>query len=207
MEKYGIPGIVLMENAGRGIVDYILKLKRTGKVVICCGGGNNGGDGFVVARHLSNNNIPVQILLFTDPDTLNGDAKTNFDIVTKSEIPIKILTHEKLNTLQSDLSEADWIVDALFGTGLRGQIKPPYDTIISAINNAAKNVLSIDIPSGLDCDTGEPLGMAVFAKHTLMMVGLKKGFLNSRAKQYLGEIHVVDIGAPGVLLQRIGAQS
>lgn len=196
IEKYGIPGIVLMENAGRGVVDYFLQQHPAGKVVICCGGGNNGGDGLVVARHIFNRNIPVQVLLLTNPDTLSGDAKINFNIVMKSEIPLKIITQENLNTLDSELSQASWIIDAIFGTGLRGQVRSPYDTIINAINKADKPVLSIDIPSGLDCDTGESLGYTVKATHTVTMVAMKKGFLNAGAKKYLGEIHVVGIGAP-----------
>lgn len=200
MEKYGIPGVVLMENAGRGIVDYFLSLKPKGKVVICCGGGNNGGDGFVVARHLDNHGISVHVLLLSEPDRLKGDAKVNYDIVMKSEIAVSSISKANLHVVQSYLDEATWIIDALFGTGLQNQVKHPYDAIIHAMNASSKHIISIDIPSGLDCDSGEPLGIAVKASHTMSMVGLKKGFLNSKAKQYLSRIHIIDIGVPRVLL-------
>lgn len=202
IEEYRIPGVVLMENAGRGIVDHFLSLKPEGKVVICCGGGNNGGDGFVVARHLDNLGIPVQVVLFSEPDRLIGDAQVNYNIVMKSEIKLSFFSQDNLHTLKSCLDEATWIVDALFGTGLKNQVKSPYDAIIHTINSSNKNVLSIDIPSGLDCDTGEPLGIAVKASHTVTMVGLKKGFLNPKAKQYINDVRIVDIGAPRVLLNQ-----
>jgi len=203
INAYSIPGIVLMENAGRGIFDYLLHRTPQGSITICCGKGNNGGDGFVVARHLDNHRIPVHILLLAKPDELKGDAKTNYDMVMKSNIPLTMVNAENIQTIKPLLSKATWIVDALFGTGLQGPVGFPFDTMIHMINEASKEVLSIDIPSGLDCDTGEPLGVAVKATHTVSMVGLKKGFLNPNAKQYLGCTHIVDIGVPNELRQKL----
>lgn len=199
IEKYGIPGIVLMENAGRGVVDYILSNKFQRKIVICCGGGNNGGDGLVIARHLDNHHFSVQVLLFADPYHLHGDAQINYDIAVKSGISITIIQTENVNTIPPILSNADLLIDALFGTGLEKKIRAPFDTIIRLINKTRKIILSIDIPSGLDCDTGEPLGIAIQATHTFSMVGLKQGFANPHAKKYLGKIHIVDIGTPKIL--------
>lgn len=203
MEQYGIPGIVLMENAGRGIFDKFLTYKPHGKIIICCGKGNNGGDGFVLARYLSNHHFHVHVLLFSEPSGIKGDAKINYDILAKLDIPITVVHKEKIQEVIPSLSHAHWIVDALFGTGLQGVVKSPFYEVINLINNANKKVLSIDIPSGLDCDTGESLGIAVKANVTVSMVGFKQGFCNSKAKKYLGEIHIVDIGIPHVLIQRL----
>jgi NAD(P)H-hydrate epimerase len=205
MGKYGIPGIVLMENAGRGIFDRFLTYKPHGKIIICCGKGNNGGDGFVLARYLSNHHFHVHVLLFSDPSELKGDAKINYDIIIKLDIPITVIHEEKTQEAIPILSEAHWIVDALFGTGLQGVVSSPFYEIINLINSANKNVLSIDIPSGLDCDTGELLGVAVKANITVSMVGLKKGFCNVKAENYLGETHIVDIGIPDVLIQSLAS--
>lgn len=197
IKEVGIPGIVLMENAGRGIVDYLLSLKATGSIVICCGKGNNAGDGFVVARHLDNLGYSVKILLFSDPNELKGDAKLNYDIVLKSLLSITVVKENQLNNIvQNILSKADWIIDALFGTGLSNHVRPPYDQVIKAINGSGVKVLSIDVPSGLDCDTGEPLGVAVKAHYTATLVCYKKGFVQEKAKPYLGIVRVIDIGIP-----------
>ncbi len=201
IEEYGIPGIVLMENAGRCIVDYLLSQDVQGNIIVCCGKGNNAGDGFVIARHLSNQDLSLQVLLFAKPDKLTGDAKTNFEILVKSSIPIIIVDDKNFNSVLNDiLPNANWIIDALFGTGLYGTVQPPFDKIIQAINKANKKTLSVDIPSGLDCDSGEPLGVAVKATHTVTFVAYKKGFMNPQAKKYLGNIHVVNIGLPKVLI-------
>lgn len=201
-EIYGIPSNILMENAGRGIVDVFLRLKPKGKVVICCGGGNNGGDGLVVARHLDNHHIPVHVLLFIDPLMLKGDAKINYEIVHKSGIQITVMCSHEIQSLKPFLSEASWIIDALFGTGLKGEVKLPFNQIIQLMNEAKKPILSVDIPSGLYCDTGEVLGSAIQAAHTTTMLALKKGFSNPKAAAYLGEVHVIDIGAPRALLEK-----
>lgn len=201
-EIYGIPSIILMENAGRGIVDVFLRLKPEGEVVICCGGGNNGGDGLVVARHLDNHHIPVHVLLCVEPLTLKGDAQLNYEIVQKSGIPLTVICSDNLQSLEPFLSEASWIIDALFGTDLQGEVKSAFNQMIQLMNESKKSILSIDIPSGLDCDTGEVLGIAIQATHTTTMVAMKKGFRNPKAAAYLGKVHVVDIGAPRVLLEK-----
>src|SRR3990167_3368506 len=103
IEEFGIPGIVLMENAGRGIVDYLLLRKAQCKIMICCGKGNNAGDGFVVARHLDNHHIQVHVLLFADPLELRGEAKVNYDIVVKSAIPLTLVTTENFNIVLNDV--------------------------------------------------------------------------------------------------------
>jgi len=196
--EFGVPGVVLMENAGRGAAELLRSLGVRGPIVICCGKGNNGGDGFVIARHLDNRGLPVRVLLFAKPEELTGDAAVNFAIVHKSGIPIDVRGGQPVDAeaLRRELSAAEWIVDALFGTGLTGAVRPPFDTVIAAINASGAKVLAVDIPSGLDCDTGQPLGATVRAQHTVTFVAQKKGFAMPEAREWVGEVHVVDIGAP-----------
>jgi NAD(P)H-hydrate epimerase len=204
IEELGVPGVVLMENAGRGAAEVLISLGCKGPVVICCGKGNNGGDGFVIARHLDNRSIPVRVLLFADPAQLTGDAAVNYQIVAQSGLGISIYERESLNEgkVRSELAKAEWIVDALFGTGLTGPVRKPFDQIIKCINESNRRVLAVDIPSGLDCDTGQPLGPTVRADHTVTFVAQKKGFANHLAKSWTGQVHVVDIGAPRCLEER-----
>jgi len=202
IEELGVPGVVLMENAGRGAAEVLIRLGCRGPVVICCGKGNNGGDGFVIARHLDNRKIPVRVLLFARPEDLSGDAAINYQIVAKSGLPIDVYTGETWDekSLQVELDKAEWIIDALFGTGLSGPVRKPLDRVIAAINSSRAHVLAVDIPSGLDCDTGQPLGSTVRAEHTVTFVAAKKGFANLSAKEWVGQVHVVDIGVPRMLL-------
>jgi NAD(P)H-hydrate epimerase len=197
---YGLPGIVLMENAGRGAAELLTGLGVRGPVVICCGRGNNGGDGFVMARHLDNHQVPVRVLLFASPADLRGDAAINHGVLAKSDVPI---LQAPLATLAQELAAADWVVDALFGTGLTGPVRAPFDQVIAAINNCTARVLAIDIPSGLDCDTGLSLGPTIKAQHTATMVAQKKGFAHSAARDWLGTVHVVDIGVPRKMLEAL----
>jgi NAD(P)H-hydrate epimerase len=206
IEDYGVPGVVLMENAGRGMADLLRQLGIQGQVVVCCGKGNNGGDGFVIARHLDNAGVPVRILLFTDPAHLTGDAAVNHRIVAASGLPLEVLTGAALDEdrLSRLLAGADWIVDALFGSGLRGTVQAPFDRIIAAINASGIRVFAVDIPSGLDSDTGSPLGIAVKAQHTATVAALKKGFVQPSAAPWLGQVHVIDMGTPRRLLESFG---
>jgi NAD(P)H-hydrate epimerase len=206
IDRYGIPGIVLMENAGRFITDVLLKYKPHGKIFVVCGEGNNGGDGFVVARYLANLDYKVHIILVSDPEKIRGDAKINYDISMKFNIPITIISGEEIQEMESIISDADWLIDALFGTGLRGEVKEPFSKAINIMNKSNKKILSIDIPSGLDCDTGEPLGVSIKATVTVSMVGFKLGFFNLKALEYLGDIHIADIGIPRMLLREMMPQ-
>jgi NAD(P)H-hydrate epimerase len=205
IEDFGVPGMVLMENAGRGTAELLASLGIHGKVVICCGKGNNGGDGFVVARHLDNRGILVRVMLFARPEDLSGDAAINYQIIARSRVSIHVQAENPVDdkTIRQELADAEWVVDALFGTGLAGAVRKPFDQVIAAINECPAHVLAVDIPSGLDCNTGEPLGPTVHAHHTATFVALKAGFKNSAAKEWTGQVHVVDIGAPRVLLERI----
>jgi len=191
-EEYGIPGVVLMENAGRNAAEILHRLNPLRlRVAVACGPGNNGGDGCVIARHLDRLGIPVTVRLFCDAGRLAGDAAVNYNVVVRMGL-----------VGSADLSFAGfgWIVDALFGTGLTRAIGPPHDAVVAAINASGSQVLAVDIPSGLDCDTGRPLGPTVRAHHTVSFVGLKEGFVSLESRALVGEVHFADIGAPRRLI-------
>jgi NAD(P)H-hydrate epimerase len=208
MEEYGLPGIVLMENAGRGCAELLMRLNPEKKpTVILCGPGNNGGDGFVMARHLDNAGWEVEVEAIAVNNGLSGDAAINYEVIWESELqvgqctPSYFLDPVKYSQfLRLIFNPAAWVVDALFGTGLSRPLGEPFNELAALINASGKPVLAIDIPSGLDCDTGEPLGPTVRATHTATFVAPKRGFLNPKSPAWTGEVHVIDIGAPRKLV-------
>jgi NAD(P)H-hydrate epimerase len=195
IEQLGIPAAVLMENAGRGTANVLQALGIRGPVVIACGKGNNGGDGFVIARHLANAGFDVRTILFALPTDLSPDAAIQWNIVQKIHLDTQVCTEPlEDGNLATTFARAEWIVDALFGTGLTGSVRSPFDRIINLINASPARVLAVDIPSGLDCDSGEPLGATIRAEHTVTFVAPKLGFANPAAVAFVGRVHVVDIG-------------
>jgi NAD(P)H-hydrate epimerase len=181
IEEFGVPGVVLMENAGRGAAEVLMRLNpEKYETLIVCGAGNNGGDGFVMARHLDLHGVQVSVRLIGHPDKLSPDAALNYHIVERSRIDCAVweppTSDRPLYELQG--SYDGWVVDALFGTGLTGAVREPYDRVIAAINKSGGGILAVDIPSGLDCDTGKPLGPCVRADHTVTFVAPKAGFAN-----------------------------
>jgi NAD(P)H-hydrate epimerase len=207
IEGYGVPGIVLMENAGRGCAELLMRLNPDRKpVVILCGPGNNGGDGFVIARHLDNHGWPVDVHVIAKSNHTPGDADVNFDILFTAGISFTLYNPEHLGVPQRDFlfrrirQSGTWLVDALFGTGLTRPLGPPFDELVAQVNASGNPVLAVDLPSGLDCDTGEPLGPTIRATHTATFVAPKKGFLNPKSRDWTGAVHVIDIGAPRKLV-------
>ncbi|MGA2092429.1 MAG: NAD(P)H-hydrate epimerase [Sedimentisphaerales bacterium] len=197
----GVPGPVLMENAGRSCAELIAEKlvgKTSPRVCIFCGPGNNGGDGFVIARHLLNRNFSVATLICGDPDKIKGDAKINLDILKALNAKIERLDISNTNIIKSRIAafakDADMLVDAVFGTGLAGQLRDDSKMLIEAINALGKPILAVDIPSGLDCDTGLPLGASIKAKWTVTFAAVKKGFALETAREFTGEIYVASIG-------------
>ena len=200
IEEVGIAGVVLMENAGRDCAVLIrdnLRGVDNARVVIFCGTGNNGGDGFVIARHLRNSRLDVVTVACGDKQKIKGDAKANLEILERlagavEELDLSGDVNDKVAELTSG---ANMVVDALFGTGLRGELSPEYQRLIEAINKAGVPMLAVDTPSGLDCDTGEVLGAAIRATYTMTLGAMKKGFVqNEQAKEYTGEIYLGSIG-------------
>jgi len=176
----GIPSIVLMENAGRGAAQVALLMlakKRNKNVVCVCGKGNNGGDGFVCTRHLINNGINVKIFLFGDPCELKNDPQINCNILQNMGLTVRNINNkENFSYFIKTLKNADLVIDAIFGIGLNDVIREPYRNIIDCINKSKKDVLAIDVPSGLDATTGKVLGTCIKAKRTATFAFLKTGF-------------------------------
>jgi NAD(P)H-hydrate epimerase len=213
IEELGIPGVVLMENAGRNASDCIERWLRAcrksepGRVAILCGRGNNGGDGFVVARHLYQRGYEVSVDLMADPFSMAGDAAVNYTIADKMGIPIRPLNDLKsLPAAVRRWRRCDIVVDGLLGTGFsRGQVREPMATVIERVNGLGDPlVVAIDVPSGLDCDTGEAGGQVIRAHRTITFLAEKVGYAAKSAKRYLGKVTVVDIGAPlELILSRV----
>ena len=211
IERYGIPGVVLMENAGANVARLLQAQGIEGPVVIACGRGNNGGDGFVVARHLDAAGHRVQILLAAPVAAYAGDAAINLAIAERASLPIVCLGDADAAGWCHELAGASWIVDALLGTGAAGPPRGAVEVAIGAINTVRAGaaacpprVLAVDLPSGLDADTGEAHGVCVRADVTATFVAEKAGFAAPAAASFTGPVHVVDIGAPRSLLRAFG---
>ncbi len=199
VDEFGLPGIVLMENASRQLADHAERMLRDmdrRHALVVAGGGNNGGDGFAAARHLDNRGFDVTIVRTKPADSYTGDARTNLDTCCAMG----------LNIVTEPVDGADLIVDGLLGTGLTSDVRGDAAEWIGWINRQPAAVLAIDTPSGLDCDTGEPLGCAVHADETVTFVALKKGFAQPGASAYTGVVHVADIGAPSALIARVAGE-
>ncbi len=203
-------GLVLMENAGRGTADVLCRLAenesggRLGRVVVCCGKGNNAGDGFVIARHLDLRAVDVRVLVWAEPAELTGDAGANFHILRQTGVPIEVFgNRHDAARLTQQLAGVNWIVDALLGTGARGEPRPPLSAVIDQLNAATAKRLAVDLPSGLDCDTGAAARHTIRAHETCTFVAMKRGFVSPGAEQYTGRVHVLDIGAPRRLVEEV----
>jgi len=204
IEELGMSGLVLMQNAARGCADKLCELGIEGPVVIACGRGNNAGDGFVLARHLDLRGYETKVLLWCDPDELEGDAADNFCLLGATDVPICVFEEEDgVEELEQQVEDADWIVDALLGTGATGEPRPPFDVVIDVLNQQTASRLAVDIPSGLDCDSGEPASQTFRADHTCTFVALKPGLVAEGAGEFTGEVSVHDIGVPRPVVEEV----
>lgn len=224
MDRFGMSGLVLMENAGRGCAESIAAIIReitVGEmatvtpspqlpVTILCGKGNNAGDGYVIARHLQLLGIAVTLVPLAAIDDLSGDARVNAEIAQKSGIPI--VSEPAAEELQRLLFTSGVIVDCMLGTGAQGTPREPYANAIRLANHADAIRVAVDIPSGLDCDSGQcaanakgeaDAGTVFHADHTLTLVARKLGFNRSPQSSSLGKIQVISIGIPQRLLDEI----
>jgi hydroxyethylthiazole kinase-like uncharacterized protein yjeF len=205
VEEFHIPILTLMENAGCAVADAALRhLHKSPKnALIIAGPGNNGGDGLVAARHLHNAGVHITILLLAARDHYKDAAAAQLAITDAMKLRTETLSpdHAELRDWLVDSNPADLIVDALFGTGLSRPIDGLAADVIHAANSAKRSILAVDIPSGLDTDTGQPLGIAIRAAETVSFCGQKKGF--PAAHVYTGKINIADIGAPIELLKSL----
>ena len=194
----GIPSTVLMENAGRGCADILSRYRclPDERVLIICGPGNNGGDGFVIARHLENRGSCVRALVTVDPRALTGDGLLNYRIARRAGIDIIANADALILSRQIRSFRPTCIIDAIFGTGFHGAPSSRYQQIFDRINGADAFVLSVDIPSGLNGDTGQCEGSCVTADVTAAMCLTKRGHWLYPGRDLSGDLHVVDIGLP-----------
>lgn len=208
---FGIPGIVLMENAGRGATEILCSAfpdVHRKEIAIVAGKGNNGGDGFVMGRHLLNRGLSVRVFLLSHPEALKGDARTNFEIFSRMQGEVLFFSgSDHIEKLKKNLEAADILVDAIFGTGLNSEVRGFYRDVIEHLNHLGKPIVAVDIPSGLDANTGKPLGTAIRAFLTVTFGLPKVGHLIAPGPDYTGELRIVDIGLPGSLVEAEGIKT
>jgi hydroxyethylthiazole kinase-like uncharacterized protein yjeF len=208
MEKLGLPGIVLMENAGAKVVEEIIANTYLGepKVIVIAGAGNNGGDGFVIARRLFDLGFEPLLCLLTDPERIKGDAKVHLNVYRNRKLPIFYFQENRLEALRDEINSRDIIVDAILGTGVNGPVRDPFNRVISLINefSGEKPIFSVDIPSGVSSDTGKVEGCAVKADQTFTFVFPKKGFFLQDGPKYVGEWKALDIAVPPSITKDLG---
>lgn len=197
IQDFGIPGYTLMQRAGRATFSVLQKRwPKASKILIICGSGNNAGDGYEIASLAQQKGLQVSVLYISEPNQLTGDASIAFKNAQKNGVAIKPFNIKK--QFQTDV-----IVDALLGTGLHGEVRSEYKIAMEAINSSGIPILAVDVPSGLNADTGNVLGAAVQADLTVTFVGCKRGFFTGQAPQYCGEVVYDDLDVPKEVFDRV----
>ncbi|MDD2499998.1 MAG: NAD(P)H-hydrate dehydratase [Geobacter sp.] len=203
INEYGIPGRELMEQAGQGCAEHILAAygtRRSKQAVILAGKGNNGGDGYVIARCLLEKGWQVQVIVLADRDRISGDAETNLVRLPEEIIHFCPAEGELTEKHTDDIQQADVLVDALLGTGLRSDLTGIYLEAVELINSAPGKVVAVDIPTGIHGTTGRILGQTVHANMTVTFCVAKLGHVLYPAAEHVGRLVIVDIGIPPHLM-------
>jgi hydroxyethylthiazole kinase-like uncharacterized protein yjeF len=215
IDGLGIPGLILMENAGRNCAHAIevffkdfkdFKGGDASSVAIVAGPGNNGGDGYVIARHLAMRGFGVVTFVICPVEKISGDADVNFQAISALRHDIRSLSSQEIGGLAGVLSKFDLVVDAIGGTGIQGALRGDSAVAVEQINASGKPVVAVDIPTGLDCDTGCANGPVIRAVLTVTFVAPKRGFDSPQASDYTGTVVVADIGVPAELVRTISAE-
>jgi len=194
---FGISTLVLMENAGRQVFEEAIKILHSRKsLAVFCGPGNNGGDGFVAARHLLTYGIRPDVFLAGKFFEVENEAKVNLEILLRLKPKITEVNKENLDLVKNKICQYAFIIDALLGVGLQGEVRGIFQDLIGMINTAKAYILSVDIPSGLDATTGRVLGCAVKADQTVTFIAKKRGMVYADGRRYCGRIVVKDLGIP-----------
>lgn len=202
VQRYGIPSLILMENAGRAVADAAIEMlgRHKGLIVCVCGKGNNGGDGFVASRHLVNRGLSVAVFCAVPNASLSGDALLNAEILRRLGVRLRSLeTTRGLADFKKILRRAALVVDAVFGIGFHGVVPEAYRSIFGAIRASNRPVLAVDVPSGLDALTGQG-SEALVASRTITLGLAKKGLFRKDGPRCAGRITVADISLPQQLL-------
>lgn len=194
----GMRRFLMMENAGHGVADFIVrrfKNLRNKKIIAVCGTGNNGGDGFVASRHLAGYGAKITVVLLGSPSDLRSEeARLNWGVIEKMNSVEIIFGKDLTGDVKDRIAKAGIIMDSIFGTGIKGEIREPYASAIDAINKSKAYVLAVDVPSGFDPNTGQIHEKCVRADATITFHRLKVGL--ARGKKYTGPVHVERIGIP-----------
>jgi NAD(P)H-hydrate epimerase len=199
--KFGMKKILMMENAGFGVADFIIKKFKNKpisklKILAICGSGNNGGDAMVTARHLTCLGINLKVIFLGDQSSIKTEeALTNFQIIKKMNKTIELIINGKVDTkIKKQILKADIIIDGIFGTGIKGEIQDPHLSVIKLINKSKSYIIAVDIPSGLNPNTGETTSNVIRANTTITFHRIKVGLLNN--KKYTGNLILKKIGIP-----------
>jgi len=210
IEDFGVPGMVLMENAGRGATRFLLEqFPDIGNrsVAVIAGRGNNGGDGFVIARYLKQKGIQVQVFLLAESSSVRGDALANLKLLKPLQVPVVEIPDEgSFSDFKSHMQKLDLWIDAILGTGLKSDVTGYFKEIIDFINSLEKPVFAVDMPSGLNSDTGQPCGSCIRAAATATFAYAKTGHMVLPGAEYTGNLKVVDIGIPPHIAAAVGPQ-
>ena len=208
IESFGLPGRILMENAGRGATQVLLEqfpgLEQK-KIAVVAGRGNNGGDGFVIARYLKHKNLNVTVFLLAAQKDVKGDAAANLKLLEPLAVPImEIPNKTAFSKYKTDWMHQGLWVDAILGTGLKSDVKGYFKDIIELINHSKKPVFSVDIPSGLNSDTGQPCGVSIQSRVTATFAYAKTGHVLFPGARYTGKLEIIDIGIPPHIADAVG---
>jgi NAD(P)H-hydrate epimerase len=199
--KFGVKKVLMMENAGFGVADFIIKKFKNKslsklKILAICGSGNNGGDAMVTARHLTCSSINLKVIFLGNPSSIKTEeALTNFEIISKMNKTIELIISSKVDTkVKKQILNADIIIDGIFGTGIKGEIQDPHLSVIKLINKSKAYIIAVDIPSGLNPNTGEVTSNVIRANTTITFHRIKLGLLTN--KKYTGNLILKKIGIP-----------
>jgi NAD(P)H-hydrate epimerase len=208
IESFGIPGIVLMENAARGATDSLYRHFpnfRSLKVGVAAGHGNNGGDGFVMARYLASANVSVNVYLLSKRKKVKGDAAVNLKLLDRMNVPVHEVTDvAAFESHQDRMRSCDLWIDAMLGTGLTSDVRGLFKEMITFLDAEKTPVLAVDIPSGLDSDTGKPRGCCVQATVTVTFGLPKIGHVMLPGSEFVGKLEIIDIGIPPGVVDEVG---
>jgi NAD(P)H-hydrate epimerase len=198
---FGMRRFLMMENAGHGVADFVVQKFNNIKnkmIVAICGTGNNGGDGFVASRHLAGYGAKVVVILLGSPSSLRTEeARLNWSIIEKMDSIEIIFGEELTGEIRSRIAKAHIILDSIFGTGIKGEIRQPYASVIDAVNKSKAYVLAVDIPSGFDPNTGQIHKICIIADATITFHRLKVGLAGRKKnRKYTGRVYVEWIGIP-----------
>ncbi|MGD8521840.1 MAG: NAD(P)H-hydrate dehydratase [Desulfobacterales bacterium] len=207
IDSFGIPGRVLMENAGRGATQFLLEWfagSMQTSVGVIAGKGNNGGDGFVIARYLAQKGVDVSVYLLAKSKSVKGDAAANLELLAPLEIPVvEIPDADAFSKHQSDMRLHGLWVDAILGTGLESDVKGYFREVINFLNGLNKPIFAVDVPSGLNSDTGQLCGACIHAQATATFGFAKTGLMIHPGADHVGKLKIVDIGIPNYIIQKI----